>query len=93
MDGVSKGDTHLGPDDPIRIASITKAFTSALVLILVDDGLIGLDVSVSAYVPRFSLSEGLTVRRLLNQRSRLADYTQRAIFEKPPGRQLHGLDT
>jgi D-alanyl-D-alanine carboxypeptidase len=75
-----KGATPLGPDDPIRIASITKAFTAALVLTLVDDGLINLDASASGYVPRFSLPDEITVRHLLNQRSGLADYTQAAIY-------------
>lgn len=76
---VDKGDASVGPNDPIRIASITKAFTAALVLTLVDDGLIDLAASASAYVPRLSLPETVTVRHLLNQRSGLADYTQRAI--------------
>jgi len=75
-----KGATPLGLDDPIRIASITKTFTAVLVLTLVDDGLIDLDASASAYVPRLSLPEEITVRYLLNQRSGLADYTQAAIY-------------
>ena len=74
------GATPLGPDDPIRIASITKAFTAALVLTLVDDGLVALDISASVYVPRLSLPEEITVRHLLNQRSGLTDYTQAAIY-------------
>lgn len=75
-----KGATPLGPDDPIRIASITKAFTAVLVLTLVDDGLVDLDASASGYVPRLSLPDEITVRYLLNQRSGLADYTQAAIY-------------
>jgi len=77
---VDKGEAPLGPGDPIRIASITKAFTSALVLTLVDDGLIDLDAPASVYLPRLSLPEDVTVRHLLSQRSGLADYTQRAIY-------------
>jgi D-alanyl-D-alanine carboxypeptidase len=77
---VVKGSPSLGAGDPIRIASITKAFTAALVLTLVDDGLIDLDASASAYVPRLSLPANITVRHLLNQRSGLADYTLRAIY-------------
>ena len=80
VDAVDKGDGYLGPDDPIRIASITKVFTAALVLTLVDDGLIDLDTSASAYLPSLSLPETITVRHLLNQRSGLADYTQQAIY-------------
>ncbi|MGH8924985.1 MAG: serine hydrolase domain-containing protein [Acidimicrobiia bacterium] len=80
IDAVDKGDAPLGPDDPIRIASITKAFTSALALTLVMDGVINLDASASAYVPRLSLPGDVTVRHLLNQRSGLADYTQQAIY-------------
>jgi len=77
---VDAGEAPLGPGDPIRIASITKAFTSALVLILVDDGLVDLDAPASAYLPRLSLPEDVTVRHLLSQRSGLADYTQHAIY-------------
>lgn len=77
---VDAGEAPLGPGDPIRIASITKAFTSALVLILVDEGLIDLEAPASAYLPRLSLQEDVTVRHLLSQRSGLADYTQHAIY-------------
>jgi len=80
IDAVDTGDGSLGPDDPIRIASITKLFTAVLVLTLVDDGLINLDTSASVYLPSLSLPEAITVRHLLNQRSGLADYTQQAIY-------------
>jgi D-alanyl-D-alanine carboxypeptidase len=80
ISAADKGATHLGPDDPIRIASITKAFTAALVLTLVDDGLVNLEASASAYAPRLSLPDEITVRHLLSQRSGLADYTQAAIY-------------
>src|SRR6185503_11119882 len=41
----------LSPDHVFRIASVTKTFTAALVLRLVDDGKLSLDDRVSAYVP------------------------------------------
>lgn len=75
-----KGEPSLGPDDLIRIASITEAFTAGLLLTLVDDGLIDLDAAASVYLPRLSLPEDITVRHLLSQRSGLADYTQAAIY-------------
>jgi D-alanyl-D-alanine carboxypeptidase len=77
---ISTGDAVLGPDDPIRIGSTTKAFTAALVLTLVDQGLVDLDTPASAYISRFSPPGTITVRQLLNQRSGLTDYTQRAIY-------------
>lgn len=80
INAYDKGEPSLGPDDPIRIASITKAFTAGLVLTLVDDGLIDLDTSASAYLPRLSLPEDISVRHLLSQRTGLADYTQAAIY-------------
>jgi len=80
IDAVDKGDGSLGPDDPIRIASITKVFTAVLVLMLVEDGLVDLDTSASAYLPSLSLPETITGRHLMNQRSGLADYTQQAIY-------------
>ena len=80
INAVDKGGATLRPDDPIRIGSITKTFTAALVLTLVGDGLIDLDASASAHVPRLSLPADISVRHLLNQRSGLIDYTHQAIF-------------
>lgn len=62
-------------DDLFRVGSITKVFTSALTLMLVEDGLVDLDASANDYVTRVALPEDVTVRHLLGHRSGIASYT------------------
>ena len=45
------------PDSLFMIQSITKVWTATLVMQLVDDGLIGLDVPVRAYLPGFRTAD------------------------------------
>lgn len=57
------------------IASITKTFTSALVLALVEDGRIDLDTPVRTYLPALKqVGPKVTVRQLLDHTSGLRDY-------------------
>ncbi|MBB4911895.1 serine hydrolase domain-containing protein [Actinophytocola algeriensis] len=56
-------------DTPMRVASVSKSFTSAAVMTLVEDGRLGLDDPVR--LP--NVPGGVTVRQLLNQTSGLAD--------------------
>ncbi|HYH29746.1 MAG TPA: serine hydrolase domain-containing protein [Pseudonocardia sp.] len=61
------------PRTPFRVGSLTKAFTAAAVLQLVDAGRVDLDAPVRAYLPGVDVSGRITVRHLLNQTSGLAD--------------------
>jgi CubicO group peptidase (beta-lactamase class C family) len=66
-------DTDLRPAEPhtlYDVASITKLFTTALVLRLFDDGKTGLEERMSEYLPHFKNS-ALTVRDLLTHRARM----------------------
>ena len=67
-------------EDHFRIGSVTKVFTAALVLSLVDQGRVVLDASASGYVSRLSIPEEVTLRHLLSHRSGLPDYTDQAIL-------------
>jgi len=60
-----------------RIGSVTKVFVAALVLLLVDDGLLGLDDDAAPFV------DGVTIRQLLNHTSGLDDFD----FDWEPYRQ------
>lgn len=58
------------PDSLFQIQSITKIFTTALVMQLVDEGLVQLDQPIGTYLPEFrttdpAASEKVTVRHLL----------------------------
>ena len=63
----------------MRVASLSKSFTAAAVLTLVDEGRIALDRPVTAYLPEFRMADpraaAVTVRQLLNQTSGLSDRT------------------
>jgi D-alanyl-D-alanine carboxypeptidase len=59
-----------------RIGSITKQFTSASVMRLVEAGRVKLDDSIATYVPNLPAAwRGVTVRELLNHTSGVPSYT------------------
>ncbi len=68
-------------DTAFAIASMSKTFTSALILSLVDDGKLSLDSKVATILPAVRLGTpgvpippGVTVRMLLDHTSGLADF-------------------
>lgn len=67
-----------------RVASITKLFTSVLVLQLVDQGRIALDAPVSTYLPDYpgAGADRITVHHLLNHTSGLPQYDQVASLQE-----------
>jgi D-alanyl-D-alanine carboxypeptidase len=76
------------PVDPagyFRIGSVSKSFTAALVLILVDQGLIDLDTPFQEYLPDIlaPADDPITVRHLLQHTSGLADYELRVGMDNP----------
>ncbi len=62
--------------------SISKTFTSALTLALVEDGRIGLDVPVVAYLPALKVDPTITIRQLLDHRSGLRDFYFNPAIDK-----------
>ncbi|HLI96826.1 MAG TPA: serine hydrolase domain-containing protein, partial [Candidatus Baltobacteraceae bacterium] len=58
------------------IGSITKQFTAAAVMELVDRGKVDLSARVSRYLPHAPHGGEVTVRELLNQTSGLPDYLE-----------------
>lgn len=82
----SKGSAGVAtPDTRFPIASITKMFTAALIMQLVDEGRVNLDQTVQSTLTEVDLSglhivqrvdhgPALTIRHLLHQTSGLADY-------------------
>lgn len=57
-----------------RVGSNTKPFTATLVMMLWDEGLIDLDMSITEYLPEYPQWSEVTVRMLLNMRSGIHDY-------------------
>jgi D-alanyl-D-alanine carboxypeptidase len=65
--------TPLSGATPFAIASVTKTFTAAIVLQLVDEGRVNLDAAVNDYLPELTIASGVTVRQLLSHTSGIAD--------------------
>jgi CubicO group peptidase (beta-lactamase class C family) len=61
-------------DVPYQIASISKQFTAAAILLLEDQGKLSLDDKVSKYVPDITEGDTITIRQLLSHTSGLQDY-------------------
>jgi D-alanyl-D-alanine carboxypeptidase len=61
--------------------SISKTFTGALVMALVEDGKVSLDASVKAYLPRLIINPAITVRQLLDHTSGLDDFFSHAAID------------
>ncbi len=62
------------PDRPYQIASNSKQFVAALLLMLENDGKLSLDDTVSRWLPEVSGADRITVRQLLAHTSGLQDY-------------------
>jgi D-alanyl-D-alanine carboxypeptidase len=62
------------PDTAFPAASVSKTFTAALILGLVEDGRLGLDVPVTRYLPSLRIDPTITIRQLLDHRSGLRDF-------------------
>jgi D-alanyl-D-alanine carboxypeptidase len=58
-----------------RIGSITKQFTAAAVLRLVERGIVNLDDPITKYLPQYMQWSSVTVRQLLNHTSGIHSYT------------------
>lgn len=76
----SSDGTPLTVDSVFRVGSISKPFTAAIVLQLVDEGKVDLDAPLSTYLPDASMGDEVSVRELLAHRSGLPDYTSHRDF-------------
>jgi D-alanyl-D-alanine carboxypeptidase len=68
--------TPMTPATVCRIGSVSKQFTAAGVLLLAQDGKMGLDDPLSRFLPDFPNADRLTIRRLLSHTSGLGNYTE-----------------
>jgi D-alanyl-D-alanine carboxypeptidase len=68
--------TPAKPDTIYEIGSITKQFTAESIMILVEQGKVGLDDKISKYIPESPDTwKDITVRNLLNHVSGIKNYT------------------
>lgn len=62
------------PETIYNIASNSKQFTSACVLLLQQDGKLNIDDKLSKYLPELPYADKITIREVLNHTSGLSDY-------------------
>ncbi|MFH8574627.1 beta-lactamase family protein [Streptomyces zaomyceticus] len=68
-----------------RIGSVSKTFSTVVLLQLVEEGELELDKPVNTYLPGLLPDDRITVRHLLTHRSGLADYTNAMFANTVPG--------
>ena len=74
--------TPATPDTVFRIGSLTKQFTAAAVLALVDDGKLSLDDKVRKYIPELPADDATTIRQLLTHTAGFTDYVGGPEFDE-----------
>jgi D-alanyl-D-alanine carboxypeptidase len=65
----------LGADHVFRIGSVTKQFSAAGLLKLIDDGRVAFDDPLSKYLPDYPNGAQITIAQLLNHTSGIQSYT------------------
>ena len=91
--GMADLERHVGasPQTNYRLASVSKQFTAASVLLLVEDGRLTLDDSIKRYLPGLpAAADGITIRHLLTHTSGLIDYED--VMDPADTRQVHDAD-
>jgi len=78
--GIQPDGTPLEPDAIVRVGSISKTVVAALVLGLVEEGVVDLDEPLLTYLPSTPVGANVTVRQLLSHRSGIANYTESPAF-------------
>jgi CubicO group peptidase (beta-lactamase class C family) len=68
------------PDTKFRIGSVTKQFTAACVLQLIEAGKLSPDDKLSKFYPDFPKGDSVTIHMLLNHTSGIASYTDQKDF-------------
>jgi len=89
------GNARLAPRHPVdtrtgfRIASISKQFTAAAILLLMEDGKLRLDDPLARFIPDFPRADLMTLRQLLSHTSGLDDYLSGRHAEMLTSAQTH----
>ncbi|KOV51419.1 beta-lactamase [Streptomyces sp. AS58] len=77
--------TGMDADRRFRVGSVSKSFTTVVLMQLVAEGRIDLDASANDYLPKALPDDRITVRHLLSHRSGLWDYTNDMFYYTVPG--------
>lgn len=82
------------PDTKFRIGSITKQFTSMLIMQLVAEGKISVDAKITDYLPYYRKDTGdkITIQMLLTHTSGIPNYTRREDFAEKISKKFYKPD-
>lgn len=80
-------DIEAGPATAYRLASVSKQFTAAAILLLAQDGKLGIDDPARKWLPSLpDAAAAITLRQLLTHTSGLVDYED--LMQEPYDRQI-----
>lgn len=79
----------MAADSVLLIGSITKQFTAAAIMQLVEQGKLRLEDPISKYYPDFPRGNEVTIRHVLNHTSGIFNYTAHEMPDGPKWRQAY----
>lgn len=83
--------TPVSPQSNFRLASVSKQFTAAAILLLAEDGKLCIDDPVKQWLPSLpAVADTVTLRQLLSHTSGLLDYED--LMDPADTRQVHDSD-
>lgn len=83
--------TATAPSTNFRLASVSKQFTAASVLVLAEDGKLSLDDRASRWLPSLpAAADDVTIRQLLTHTSGVVDYED--VMDPADTHQVHDAD-
>lgn len=75
-------DVALRPEMSLRIGSMTKQFTAAAIMLLVERGKLSLDDDIGIYLPAYANQRpAITIEHLLTHTSGIANFTEMSDFQ------------
>ncbi|MGH8054115.1 MAG: serine hydrolase domain-containing protein [Stenotrophomonas sp.] len=83
--------TAVTPASNFRLASVSKQFTAAAILLLAEDGALSIDDPLKKWLPSLpAVADTITLRQLLSHTSGLLDYED--LMNPADTRQVHDID-
>jgi len=76
------GGQEVSDDTLYQAGSITKSFTSAIILKLEAAGKLNIDDPITEYLPQYPQWKNITIRQLLNHTSGIFNYTEAGLFNE-----------
>jgi CubicO group peptidase (beta-lactamase class C family) len=70
-----ENDVAVTPASVFRVGSVTKQFTAAAIMLLVERGQVSLDDPIYKFIPDFPMGDKVTIRHLLTHTSGIHNYT------------------